>query len=131
MAIDCPNIFVMSAKEKKHRNSAFRALDNAYDIRYYKSHERRTTYSSHLMGCRSTVGRLTLDQLIGVRIPAPQPLTTACEARREIVWKSKRQLFSLHEGDVRTTAFCFPPQPISPLQRFMSTPILFSVQSVL
>lgn len=26
------------------------------------------------MGYRSTVGRLTLDQLIGVRIPVPQPL---------------------------------------------------------
>jgi hypothetical protein len=26
-----------------------------------------------ILGYRSTVGRLTLDQLIGVRIPAPQP----------------------------------------------------------
>jgi hypothetical protein len=35
-----------------------------------------------LMGCRLTVGRLTLDQLVGVRIPAPQPCPclTASEA---------------------------------------------------
>jgi hypothetical protein len=25
------------------------------------------------LGCRLTVGRLTLDQVVGVRIPAPQP----------------------------------------------------------
>src|SRR5450755_3930859 len=74
MAIDCPNIFVMCAEAKKRRNSALRALDNARDLRYYKSHERQTACSSHLMGCRSTVGRLTLDQLIGVRIPAPQSI---------------------------------------------------------
>jgi hypothetical protein len=41
MAIDCPNIFVMSAEEKKRQNSALRALDNARDLRYYKSHERQ------------------------------------------------------------------------------------------
>lgn len=78
MAIDCPNIFVMSAEGKKRQKSAFRALDNAPNLRYYKSHERQTACGSHLMGCRSTVGRLTLDQLIGVRIPAPQPHRTAC-----------------------------------------------------
>src|SRR5690606_30378685 len=27
------------------------------------------------MGCRLTVGHLTLDQAVGVRIPAPQPST--------------------------------------------------------
>src|SRR5215216_5605545 len=28
---------------------------------------------SRSLGCRLTVGRLTLDQVVGVRIPAPQP----------------------------------------------------------
>jgi hypothetical protein len=30
-----------------------------------------------LLGCRLTVGRLTLDQVVGVRIPAPQPSNTS------------------------------------------------------
>ena len=49
-----------------------------------------------LMGCRSTVGRLTLDQLIGVRIPAPQPYEKACRANLSTLFRRKRVLFFVH-----------------------------------
>jgi hypothetical protein len=39
------------------------------------------------MGCRSTVGRLTLDQLIGVRIPAPQFTNWLVEAGEALLEK--------------------------------------------
>lgn len=45
-----------------------RGLTNSYRLGMIL-HEPKT------LGYRSTVGRLTLDQLIGVRIPVPQPLT--------------------------------------------------------
>ena len=41
----------------------------AFDIALEACYDR----SRSSMGCRLTVGRLTLDQVVGVRIPAPQP----------------------------------------------------------
>lgn len=59
------------------------------------------------MGYRSTVGRLTLDQLIGVRIPVPQPSKLAWEALQEVLVKSKSRLFFHRFIDGETADFLF------------------------
>jgi hypothetical protein len=50
-------------------------LDKPLEMRYYYSRWRwQYEPTANIMGYRSTVGRLTLDQLIGVRISVPQSL---------------------------------------------------------
>jgi hypothetical protein len=48
----------------------FRQCDERFDSCWWSCYHRSR---SSPMGCRLTVGRLTLDQVVGVRIPAAQP----------------------------------------------------------
>ena len=71
---------------------AFRVLDNLDGLRYYMFHEHMIAFV-RIMGYRSTVGRLTLNQLIEVRILVPQPHGTAREAVSKDLAKNSGSCF--------------------------------------
>ncbi len=60
-------------------------------------------YAVIILRCRPTVGHLTLDQIIGVRIPAPQPYKADCGADRSTLLEDKRVLFFCLFGLLKLT----------------------------
>ena len=66
-----------------------------------------------MMGYRSTVGRLTLDQLIGVRIPVPQPHETSWEDIWSTLLEDRRVLFFVYFCPRKTTDAAFSAESTS------------------
>ncbi len=57
-----------------------------------------------VLGCRLTVGRLTLNQVVGVRIPAPQPLLAVSPPLNAFVQRISllaRMVVSVERDDTR------------------------------
>ncbi len=81
-------------------------LDNLNDLRYYMSRERNIAFVE-MMGYRSTVGQLILDQSIEVRILVPQPHEMAYRASSKGINEHLNQLFFCQFLDLKTTDFCF------------------------
>ena len=52
---------------------------------FRNEHRCRITLANLVLGDRSMAGRLTLDQLIGVRIPVPQSWTVKCASLGEVL----------------------------------------------